>query len=59
MEKLGKWSVEPSDHCSLEIQAVVVSDEGVSTSDVHSGMLACPEFGLDEKVYRDLAESVK
>lgn len=59
MDKLEKWSVEPSDHCSLEVQAVVVSDDGVNISDVQSGMLACPELGVDEKVYRALAESAK
>lgn len=59
MDKLEKWSVEPSDHCSLETQAVVLSDEGINISGVQSGMLACPEFGVDEKVYRSLAESAK
>lgn len=59
MDKLEKWSVEASDHCSLDIQGVVVSDERIATSDVQSGMLACPELGVDEKVYRGLAESAR
>lgn len=51
-DQLEKWSVEPSDHCSLQMQAAVVMDDSIKISELKEGTLACPELGLDEKVYR-------
>ncbi|WP_394200305.1 hypothetical protein [Shewanella waksmanii] len=53
LEMLEKWSVTTEDNCSLKSQAVFVESGLLSTSKVRDKSLACPDIGLDEKVYRD------
>lgn len=57
--KLTKWSVTEDDRCSLQSQAVVVTEGKMWLSAVRENALTCPDIGLDEKVYRDFFESTK
>lgn len=57
--QLTKWSVTEEDRCSLQSQAVVVTEGKMRVSAVRENALTCPDIGLDEKVYRDFFESAK
>lgn len=57
--QLTKWSVTEEDRCSLQSQAVVVTEGKMRVSAVRENALTCPDIGLDEKVYRDFFESTK
>lgn len=57
--QLTKWSVTEEDRCSLQSQAVVVTEGKMRLSAVRENALTCPDIGLDEKVYRDFFESTK
>lgn len=59
LSQLTKWSVSEEDNCSLQSQAVIVTDGEVKLSAVKEGSLTCPAIGLDEKVYRDFLHSTK
>lgn len=59
VSQLTKWSVAEEDNCSLQSQAIIVTDGKIQLSAVKEGSLTCPAIGLDEKVYRGLLESVK
>lgn len=58
LTKLAKWSVTEADNCSLQSQAVMVTDGKVQLSAVRQDALTCPEIGLDEKVYRDFFDNM-
>ena len=57
--QLTKWSVTEEDRCSLQSQAVVVTEGKMRVSAVRENALTCPDIGLDEKVYRDFFDSTK
>ena len=57
--QLTKWSVTEEDRCSLQSQAVVVTEGKMRLSAVRENALTCPDIGLDEKMYRDFFESTK
>lgn len=57
--QLTKWSVTEEDRCSLQSQAVVVTEGKMRLPAVRENALTCPDIGLDEKVYRDFFESTK
>lgn len=59
ISQLTKWSVVAEDNCSLQSQAVIVTDGKIQLSAVQEGSLTCPAIGLDEKVYRDFFDGVK
>lgn len=59
VSQLTKWSVTAEDNCSLQSQAIIVTDGKIQLSAVKEGALTCPAIGLDEKVYRGFLESVK
>ena len=59
ISQLTKWSVAEEDNCSLQSQAVIVTDGKIQLSAVRESALTCPAIGLDEKVYRGFLESVK
>jgi len=54
MAELKKWPVIAEDLCSLEMQAVIVSDKNIALSTVTTGALVCPKKGLDEIFYRSV-----
>lgn len=58
LAQLAKWSVTEADNCSLQSQAVMVTDGKVQLSAVRQDALTCPNIGLDEKVYRDFFDSM-
>tara|TARA_Y100001951_G_C11274495_1_gene260932 strand:- start:719 stop:1132 length:414 start_codon:yes stop_codon:yes gene_type:complete len=58
LAQLAKWSVTEDDNCSLQSQAVIVTDEKVQLSVVMHDALICPDIGLDEKVYRDFFDNM-
>lgn len=58
LTQLAKWSVTEDDNCSLQSQAVMVTDGKVQLSAVRQGALTCPEIGLDKKVYRDFFDNM-
>lgn len=57
--QLTKWSVTEEDRCSLQSQALVVTEGKMRLSAVRENALTCPDIGLDEKVYRDFFASTK
>lgn len=57
--QLTKWSVTEEDRCSLQSQAVVVTEGKMRLSAVRENALTCPDIGLDEKMYQDFFESTK
>lgn len=59
VSQLTKWSVTAEDKCSLQSQAIIVTDGKIQLSAVKKGSLTCPAIGLDEKLYRGFLESVK
>ena len=59
VSQLIKWSVTEEDNCSLQSQAVIVTDGKIQLSAVREGALTCPAIGLDEKVYRNFFDSEK
>jgi hypothetical protein len=59
LSQLEKWSVTKEDNCSLQSQAVLITEGKVQLSAVRDGGLACPAIGLDEKVYRDFFDNTK
>ncbi|GAB2907483.1 hypothetical protein GCM10027181_03260 [Rheinheimera gaetbuli] len=59
LSQLTKWSVTEEDNCSLQSQAVIVTDGKIELSAVKEGSLTCPAIGLDEKVYRDFFDHTK
>jgi len=59
VSQLTKWSVTAEDKCSLQSQAIIVTDGKIQLSAVKEGALTCPAIGLDEKLYRGFLESVK
>ena len=59
LSQLTKWSVTEEDNCSLQSQAVIVTNTEVQLSEVTEGALTCPAIGLDEKVYRSFFERLK
>lgn len=59
LSQLIKWSVVEEDNCSLQSQAVIVTDGKIQLSAVKEGSLTCPAIGLDVKVYRDFFDSAK
>lgn len=59
VSQLTKWSVTAEDNCSLQSQAIIVTDGKIQLSAVKEGSLTCPAIGLDEKVYRDFFDSAK
>jgi hypothetical protein len=59
VSQLTKWSVTAEDNCSLQSQAIIVTDGKIQLSAVKEGALTCPAIGLDEKVYRDFFDSAK
>ena len=59
LSQLIKWSVVEEDNCSLQSQAVIVTDGKIQLSAVKEGALTCPAIGLDEKVYRNFFDSAK
>jgi hypothetical protein len=59
LTQLAKWSVTEDDKCSLQSQAVIVTDDTTQLSSVRNGALICPAIGLDEKVYRDFMDNGK
>ncbi|KKO44831.1 hypothetical protein WG68_13415 [Arsukibacterium ikkense] len=58
LTKVAKWSVTEADNCSLQSQAVMVTDGKVQLSAVRQDALTCPDIGLDEKVYRDFFDNM-
>jgi hypothetical protein len=58
LAQLAKWSVTEADNCSLQSQAVMVTDGKVQLSAVRQDALTCPDIGLDEKVYRDFFDNM-
>ena len=58
LTQLAKWSVTEEDNCSLQSQAVMVTDGKVQLSAVRQDALTCPDIGLDEKVYRDFFDNM-
>ena len=58
LAQLAKWSVNEADNCSLQSQAVMVTDGKVQLSAVRQDALTCPDIGLDEKVYRDFFDNM-
>lgn len=59
VSQLTKWSVTAEDNCSLQSQAIIVTDGKIQLSAVKEGALTCPAIGLDEKVYRNFVDSTK
>ena len=58
LAQLAKWSVTEADNCSLQSQAVMVTDGKVQLSAVRQDALTCPDIGLDAKVYRDFFDNI-
>lgn len=59
VSQLTKWSVIAEDKCSLQSQAIIVTNGKIQLSAVKEGALTCPAIGLDEKVYRDFFDRTK
>ena len=59
IDELSRWSVKAEDECTLQSQAIFISDNKLTSSTVRDKGLTCPRIGLDEKIYLDfLKESV-
>lgn len=52
LDELKRWQVKAIDKCSLQSQAVFITDGKMTVSTVRDKGLTCPTIGLDEKVYR-------
>ena len=59
VSQLTKWSVIAEDKCSLQSQAIIVTNGKIQLSAVKEDALTCPAIGLDEKVYRDFFDRTK